>query len=213
MGKTSKGQVRQTEILGAARTLLISDGLDGFVLRRIADQVGIKLGNLQHYYATRDDLLEALVRDEFRHDLNTLESPATTADTSTATFDSSTATQSGTESAAQAETQFLDSVRTLIERWGIDGGNVYMATGMLSVADERFAALCHEMYTSFYAVMTQHIHRLDPTATATDAHGRAILVTALIDGSSLQVYGTIGATTKDAMKDKFLAQALRIAKG
>lgn len=206
MGKTSKGQERQTEILGAARTLLISDGLDGFVLRRIADQVGIKLGNLQHYYATRDDLLEALVRDEFRHDLNTLESPTTTAD-------SATATQPGTESAGKAETQFLDSVRTLIERWGVDGGNVYMAIGMLSVADERFAALCHEMYTSFYAVMTQHIHRLDPTATATDAHGRAILVTALIDGSSLQVYGTSGATTKDAMKDEYLAQALRIAKG
>ena len=61
---TGKGAARRDEILAEARAILVDEGLDRFVLREIAARVGILLGNLQYYYATRDDLLEALVRTE-----------------------------------------------------------------------------------------------------------------------------------------------------
>ena len=60
-----KGELRRAEILAAARQLLVDDGYDRFVLREIANRVGVMLGNLQYYYPTRDDLLEAVVRAEF----------------------------------------------------------------------------------------------------------------------------------------------------
>lgn len=194
MARTSKGQERQAEILSTARRLLISDGLDGFVLRRIADQIGITLGNLQHYFATRDDLIEALVRYEFDQDLNALGKPpeATTP--------------------AEAETFFLESVQSLLDRWGDDGGNVYMPVGLLSLTDERFASIWEEMYNAFYAAMADHIQGLAPDLSSEQAQTRAILVTALIDGSSFQVFPTTGMTNKQSMKKHFLVEALRIGK-
>ena len=60
-----KGEQRRQDILACARTLLVEDGYDGFVLREVAARVGVTLGNLQYYFATRDDLLEAVIRAEF----------------------------------------------------------------------------------------------------------------------------------------------------
>ena len=61
----SKGEHRRADILAVARRVLVGGGYDRFVLRESAGRVGVMLGNLQYYYATRDDLLEAVIRAEF----------------------------------------------------------------------------------------------------------------------------------------------------
>ena len=66
---TEKGWERAQAILQAARQLLASEGHAGLSMRRVAALSGMTLSNVQHYYASRDLLLEALllsIMDEFQ---------------------------------------------------------------------------------------------------------------------------------------------------
>jgi len=58
---TEKGLGRAQEILDAARSLLATEGYAGLSMRRVAQAAGMSLSNVQHYYASRDLLLEALL--------------------------------------------------------------------------------------------------------------------------------------------------------
>jgi AcrR family transcriptional regulator len=60
-GTTEKGLGRAQDILEAARTLLATDGYAGLSMRRVAQEAGMSLSNVQHYYGSRDLLLEALL--------------------------------------------------------------------------------------------------------------------------------------------------------
>jgi len=59
-----KGRERRRLILDAAKKRIIEKGLDGLVLREIADELAITHGNLQYYFQTKDDLLLAIYDDE-----------------------------------------------------------------------------------------------------------------------------------------------------
>jgi AcrR family transcriptional regulator len=58
---TEKGLGRALDILHAARLLLAADGYAGLSMRRVAAEVGISLSNVQHYYQSKDALLEAML--------------------------------------------------------------------------------------------------------------------------------------------------------
>lgn len=58
---TGKGLGRAHEILQAARTVLAAEGYAGLSMRRVAGEVGISLSNVQHYYQSKDALLEAVL--------------------------------------------------------------------------------------------------------------------------------------------------------
>lgn len=57
---------RRSEIIAAFRTVLIREGQGSLSMRRIADECDMKLGNLQYYFPTRDDLIDAFVEDWIR---------------------------------------------------------------------------------------------------------------------------------------------------
>ena len=58
---TEKGLGRALDILHAARTLLAAEGYAGLSMRRVALATGMSLSNVQHYYQSKDALLEALL--------------------------------------------------------------------------------------------------------------------------------------------------------
>jgi AcrR family transcriptional regulator len=58
---TEKGLGRAQDILDAARSLLATEGYAGLSMRRVAQSAGMSLSNVQHYYASRDLLLEAVL--------------------------------------------------------------------------------------------------------------------------------------------------------
>jgi AcrR family transcriptional regulator len=60
-GTTEKGLGRAHAILQAARIVLAEQGYAGLSMRRVATEVGISLSNVQHYYQSKDALLEALL--------------------------------------------------------------------------------------------------------------------------------------------------------
>lgn len=61
-----KGQLRRQLIVDTARELLMKEGLASFVLRDVADRMGITHGNLQYYFSTKEDLLIAIFDEELR---------------------------------------------------------------------------------------------------------------------------------------------------
>ncbi len=66
---TEKGFGRARAILLAARALLASEGYAGLSMRRVAQDAGMSLSNVQHYYGSKEQLLEALLlytMDEFQ---------------------------------------------------------------------------------------------------------------------------------------------------
>ena len=58
---TGKGLERAHAILHAARRLLAAEGYAGLSMRRVAAEAGITLSNVQHYYQSKDSLVEALL--------------------------------------------------------------------------------------------------------------------------------------------------------
>lgn len=60
---TEKGYERARGILQAARELFAADGYGGLSMRGVAARVGVSLSNVQHYYGSKDMLVEALLLD------------------------------------------------------------------------------------------------------------------------------------------------------
>ena len=60
---TEKGYARANDILQAAREIFAAEGYGGLSMRRVATQVGVSLSNVQHYYKSKDMLVEALLLD------------------------------------------------------------------------------------------------------------------------------------------------------
>lgn len=58
---TEKGFGRAHDILQAARALLAAEGYAGLSMRRVAIAAGMSLSNVQHYYGSKESLLEALL--------------------------------------------------------------------------------------------------------------------------------------------------------
>jgi AcrR family transcriptional regulator len=58
---TDKGQTRTQEILKTAQYILASEGYAGLSMRGVASQLGISLSTVQHYYASKEALVEALL--------------------------------------------------------------------------------------------------------------------------------------------------------
>jgi len=66
---TEKGRGRAHDILQVARRLLAQEGYAGLTMRRVAQDADMSLSNLQHYYGSKEQLLEALLlttMDEFQ---------------------------------------------------------------------------------------------------------------------------------------------------
>jgi TetR/AcrR family transcriptional regulator, cholesterol catabolism regulator len=54
---------RRTRILGAATRRFAEAGFGATTVRQIADDVGILSGSLYHHFATKEEILDAIVRD------------------------------------------------------------------------------------------------------------------------------------------------------
>ncbi|KQW90152.1 hypothetical protein ASC94_20670 [Massilia sp. Root418] len=62
---TTKGHERAGAILAVARELLGTEGYGALSMRSVALRVGVSLSTVQHYYPSREALLEALLNQAF----------------------------------------------------------------------------------------------------------------------------------------------------
>ncbi len=161
---SEKGLSTRDRIVREARTTLVDRGYDGLVLRELSDCLGIKLGNLQYYFKTKDLLALEVMRIEAEQDLKTLD-------------------------IADGDPKVLLSayIENLFYRWRGSSGVLFSMLTTLSMHKAEFKKLYRSIYNNFYRSVECLLLDLRPGLPEDEIALKARLITALIDGSSLQV--------------------------
>jgi AcrR family transcriptional regulator len=186
---TPKGISTKDRIVKVARNRLVEGGLDALVMREVADSLDIKLGNLQYYFKTRDDLILEIMEKEAVRDVATI---------------------------SQSRERFDDPsealaavVADLVARWRGRSGVLWLLLGLLAGHEDRFRQLYRHIYLRFYEVLESVLKDLNPALAEEEITSRVRLITALIDGSSMQI--RVGDV--NAYLDRVQQEAITLASG
>lgn len=192
----TRGEATRARILDVARDALAGDGLERFVLRAIAERAGVKLGNLQYYFPTRDDLLEAVLREESA--LNLAAVRALEAD------------------ARDAQDYLRRLAALLLGEYTTKSGSVWAALGVLRLHKRRFRELSREIYRAHYAALAAALERCGVPGDGGAVLEKARLITGLLDGAALQAHAVGHPADNPAWQslcDRAAATAIIIAQG
>ena len=165
--KSSKGEERREAIETAARRMLLDDGYAGVSLRKIATQLGISVGNLQYYFSTKDDLVEAVIIRETQKPIDMLGDIAWSSDNAT--------------------TSIREAVESLMQYYASEAGRFYAIMESLALHDTRYAKLKSDGYAYVLGQIEQLVGLMAPRLDVGRRAGLARVLVALIDGASLQV--------------------------
>lgn len=164
---TSKGSSTRERIIEAARKQLVEQGYEKFVMRELADALGIKLGNLQYYFKTREALILHVLREEAALDLLSIAAQQKKRDT--------------------AEEVFRGIVKDLVARWRGNSGVLFSTLATLSLHNKAYKQLYRTVYANFYQALEDPVRSINPNLSDAEVTLRVRLITALIDGSPMQI--------------------------
>ena len=162
---TTKGAATRQAIIDMARCILVEEGYERLVLREVAQRCGIKLGNLQYYFATREALLTTVIELEADKDVATIEASM----------------QAQDDVAALRKT-----ITELLGRWRGDSGVIFATLNLLMQHNDVYRALYQRIYRDFYAAIEAAIRCALPDLEADECALRARLLSALVDGAAMQ---------------------------
>ena len=185
-----RSELSRKRLLDTAREVLANEGLDCFVLREIAKRAEMQLGNLQYYFPTRDDLLEAVIREEFEHNLSAMRA---------------------LEDSAKSLRDYTEQLTELLinEYTGI-GGNIWPVLTLLHLHSRRFRRLSEEIYQQHFDIVIDALRRFGVHGNTGKLREKARLLTAIIDGATLQAHA--GPHSRDSRAWKSLCrETARIA--
>ncbi|MEV5436009.1 TetR/AcrR family transcriptional regulator [Streptomyces sp. NPDC052682] len=192
---TQQGTIRRTSLLDAAETVLVAKGHASASLRAIADEAGVRIGHLQHYFPARADLIKAVLERALDRSLERL------ADVTGLRVDpddpSAIRPPRGRADAADvvavvlAEQDDPRLVRLYVEVWA------------LAAKDDAIAHVVREFYEKYVAHVAAFIQLNQPERPAASCRARAETFVALIEGAALLRSGIAG--TRSAQTDAHLA--------
>jgi AcrR family transcriptional regulator len=167
---TGKGMERAREILDAAREIFAREGYAALSMRSVASHIGVSLSTVQHYYKSKEALLEALLlymMDSYQKQIDAVTHEMASADR-VAQF-------------MAAMEIFIADIKNpmtsgvFVEVWALANRNPYAAKILETIhARERKA-------------VSRLIRNLAPATESADLDIRAILIPALIDGLLLRI--------------------------
>jgi AcrR family transcriptional regulator len=186
---TEKGMGRAHDILRAARRLLAADGYAGLSMRRVAAEVGMSLSNVQHYYQSKDLLVEALL-------LYTLEVFQSKMDGISASMESAPRIEQLLSTADMFLEEISDPETHAIffEIWALASRNAFAS------------ALMDRMMARERKATYNLIRGLNPDIPDAEYMQRAILMVAQMEGLMLF------RLNKDMRKEEFLAMRESVKK-
>lgn len=166
LAPTPKGNSTCDRIVAAARKKLVENGVDGFSLRELATSLDLKLSNVQYYFRTREALLLHVFEREALADVAVIEAKRS----------------SGSEREA-----FRAIVRELVIRWRGDSGILMSTLGTMSLHHKEFRVLYRSIYDAFYNALEASVRSMNHKLDEEEVRLRVRLVTALVDGSPMQI--------------------------
>ncbi|MGW4650034.1 TetR/AcrR family transcriptional regulator [Kitasatospora sp. NPDC004289] len=183
---TAKGSARRTAILDAAERTLVTGGHGALSLRAVAEAAGVRLGHLQYYFPSRDQLVAELLARVLHRSLEQLgaESAATEADPERLV------------AMLLAQHQDGELVRLFVELWA------------LAARDEAVAAAVRAFYADYGRLVAGQIGGWRPELPVAECLARAEAFVALIEGASLFRSGVAGRSS--AGTDGQLLSAARL---
>ncbi len=173
-GASRKGQERSEAILDTAERLLVDEGHAALTLRGVAQQAGIRLGNLQYYFATREELVRALLARVLERATAKLEKRMGAAGHPT------TALDAALESLLEDQKEPA-SYRLFYDLWALAAREPAIATELRA------------FYARYVGAVEGLLSHAAPELSRAEAHARAELLVALLEGLSLFRSGTLGA--------------------
>jgi AcrR family transcriptional regulator len=166
-----KGQGTRARIIGVARAILVDEGYESFVLRQIAARAAIKPGNLQYYFASKKELLQAVLEPELAR--------------YNETYAAVTAQRVGKDAAILAVVDFL------LEEIKLKATcNIWYTVWALAPQDSDIAILMDDWYQQYLRELKRVIKFANPKIGERKAGHVACLLTAVMDGLTMQIgYG------------------------
>jgi AcrR family transcriptional regulator len=189
-----KGLRRSEEILDAAATLLVEDGYAQLSIRKIAARAGIRPGNLQYYYRTKQDVVRALLDRYLAESVRAIEQRVAA---STGTPEARL--RSGIEGIL-ADQQVGRSCEFFREIWA------------LAARDRAVARAVQNFYARYRDGVAQALLAVNPALGAACADRRAALVVAMLEGLSVFRFGRRAALEDPALARELPRLVLQLAK-
>ena len=183
MGKATsdKGRQRREQILDAATAILVEEGYAGFSARKIADRLGIRLSNVQYYFATPHDLLAALFEREMTRARQAFET---------------------------AGSRDLETLIDMLLDGQDDAGycRLFWELWALSARDPATADIMARFYDGYRQAIEDLIAEAAPDMPPARRHHRAILLMSMIEGLSLfRGQGRNAGVGDKALREELLA--------
>ena len=136
-------------------------------MRELAGLLGIKLGNLQYYFKTREELILQVIETEAAKDVLTIEQHK--------------------QEGKPANEAFRLIVQDLATCWRGNSGVIFSTLGTLALHNKSFQQLYQSIYTKFYSALEGSLQEMNPGLSDDEIAIRVRLITALIDGSPMQI--------------------------
>lgn len=167
-GTTEKGFERAHDILLAARRIFASEGYAGLSMRRVASEVGMSLSNVQHYYKSKDLLIEALLLYTMNMFQEKIDSIA------------------NSMSEASRIDKFLSTVDMFLEELGDPVTHaIFFEIWALATRNAFASALMDKMLAREKKTIYKLIHGLVPGMSDEQCMQRAVLIIAQVEGLML----------------------------
>lgn len=167
-GTYAKGRTRAADILDAAVRVLIEHGYNDFSLRRVAEDAGLRLGNLQHYFPSKDLLVRAMLDQVIETYLDRF----------------SRIQRSGFD----PEQEFRAIVGTVFMDLNTRRTTVFFPElWSLANHDRQVAAHMERMYSRYRELLGTSIARLNPGLDAVQVERLALFVSASLEGHTMFV--------------------------
>ena len=189
-----KGLRRSEEILDAAATLLALDGYAQLSTRKIAARAGIRPGNLQYYYRTKQDVVRALLDRYLAESMRAIERRVAA---STGTPEARL--RSGIEGIL-ADQQVGRSCELFREIWA------------LAARDRAVARAVRDFYARYRDGVAQALLAVNPALGAARADRRAALVVAMLEGLTVFRFGRRADLEDPALARELPRLVLQLAK-
>jgi AcrR family transcriptional regulator len=166
-----KGKKRLQLILGTAHDIFAIEGYSKFTLRRIASKSGMHLASLQHYFASKEDLLSALIENYNAYHEKKLQ------DITHKTTSSS-------------EERFIAFIKhQLAEHKNNKTCGFFFQLWSLSSTQAFAKLLMEKMYENYRHQLSLLMQDIRPDLTVEEIECRAILIIAMLEGMMLLVGG------------------------
>lgn len=167
-GIRKKGQETRQKIIDVGRTILVEEGYENFILRRVAAEAKIKPGNLQYYFSSKKELLSAVLLSEISRYKNIY---AQFADRG-----------KGARDVTDAVVDFLIKEIRLKSTT-----NIWYVVWAQSAHDEGLAKVMDEWYLEYMGSLRELFKATVPGLSDRRAGHAASLLTALMDGLTNQI--------------------------